>query len=242
MAATGSTPSLATHLGTPERVRWVNFDAYEMKLKMAVYKDGSVLVAENGEPHSSQLAALGFRKLGEEWIRPDARFVPRDFIALFPDARVEKDVVVNDVFLDRRTLGKPFPVDAEARRSLDQFARRIVSQMAKEPAKLPDVQVWFAEALLYDHTVQAFGVTPEQAMAALVEAWTIHAHIEGERVSLLVEFRDCITVNPAELGKGFAKGVGDNFWYRDGYNGADQRFDEILAKVPSASATPGMRP
>ncbi len=237
-----SSSSLAKRFGIPESIRWMTLDAYDMKIKLAVYKDGKALVVENGEPHADALSQLGFQKAGDEWLSYEISFTPHDYKSVFPDARAVKDVPIEEVVVDRSSASLPVTPKEEDRRAFNGLSKRIASAARDTPSKLPQLQVWFAEVIIGDHTVHAFGITPEQAMRVLAATWTSHAARENTDVSLLVRYRDSISVNSAEVGQGFAIGMGDAHWYKGGYNGSDQRFDGILAEVPSASHTRALQP
>ena len=240
--ANPSSSSISQRFGTPESIRWVKLDAYDMKLKLAVYKDGKALVIENGHRHPGALIQLGFQKVGDEWLSYETSFTPHEYKSVFPAAMAAKDVPIDEVVIDRSSVSLPLTAKEEDRRAFGGLSKRIVSAVRESPSKLPQLQVWFAEACIGDHTIQAFGLTPEQAMRVLAETWTAHAARENADVSLLVRYRDSISVNPAELGQGFAMGMADSHWYKGGYNGSDQRFDEILSTVPAASQTWGVQP
>lgn len=232
--------SLADRFHIPKNQRWVNFEAYEMKLKLAVYKDGYMLVVENGDPHSSKLAELGFRKIGDEWASFDIFFLPSEFIETFPEATLTRGMLAEDIVVDRTSIA--MPPKADVSKSKRSISERIASAAKEAPTAVPGLKVWFADVDLGDHTIHGFGSSPEQAMRSLVEVWSRHAAREHANVSLLTEYRGSISVNPAELGQGYAIGIGDSGWYQGGYNGSDERFDDILANVPSTSQTSRPRP
>ena len=222
----------------PEQIRWVNLDAYGVKLRLAAYKVGYMLVAENGEAHPDKMAELGFLKIGNDWAKPEVSFAPRDFKRLFPEMTVVT-TPSQDVILDRLSLELP---DEARIKPASAISKRIVEKTQGTTIELPRVKVWFAQAELGDHTVQAFGASPEEAMRALVDTWMDQAKRENEDASLLSRYRDSVTVSPAETGRGYAKGMGDSGWYKGLLSGADERFDEIVAAVPTVSKTWGFAP
>lgn len=234
-----STPTFAERLGMSKVQRWMDFAAYGMALKIAVHKDGKLLVMENGEKHSDKLAKLGFAKFGDDWATTEIAFVPRAFTAVFPEAKLARDWRADDIVLDKSSEAMPGSPENFVMRSL---TKRIAREIRKEPEKTAGVKIWFAEAALGDHTVHGFGLTPERAMQTLVDSWTAHAGRENEDVSLIARYRDSIAVNPAQLDKGFAKGMGDSHWYQGGLSGTDERFDEILAKVALVDENLGPKP
>ena len=225
------TETLAHRLGVPETFRWLDLSAYGMKLKLAVYRQGRMLVMEGGEKHADKMLALGFRKVGDEWAMSDTELFPRkylSFMSILPDASIVRYMQAEKMVIDRSSSEMPGLAEASA---VNALVEKIVAA-AKKSREMPYIQLWIAEAVLGDHTVQALGTDPEHAMRSLVDIWSDHAALEGEDPELIVRFRDSVTVNPAQIGKGYAKGVADNLWYRGGYNGADARFDDILATVP----------
>lgn len=216
----------------PPTMRWVNLDNYGIKFKLAYYKQGPVLVAENGDAHEEALGRLGFQKVGNMLIKPDLMVLPRHIQREFPLMTVDMDKPSFDLIEDRLHLDLPAEVKlASDSDPVSVLSRRIAEKAGKTTLDLPTVKMWFAEVVIGDHTIHAFGVTPEQAMRTLSETWNAHAQREGEDADLLAMYRSSIAVNPVETGRGYSVGIHDGHWYRGGYNGEDSRFDGIIPEV-----------
>lgn len=227
-AADTKSESLQNRL--PPTMRWVNLDTYGIKLKLAYYKQGAVVIAENGEAHEGALGRLGFQKVGNIMAKLDIHFVPAEIKAEFPDMTVEKDKPAIEIIEDRLHLDLLGDFKATPT-AISSLARRIAEKAGNTTLDLPTVKMWFAEVVIGDHTIHAFGVTPEQAMRTLSETWNAHAQREGEDADLLSMYRDSIVINPVETGRGYALGIHDAHWYKGGYRGDDNRFDGIIPEA-----------
>ncbi|MCV9964924.1 hypothetical protein OIU34_23810 [Pararhizobium sp. BT-229] len=214
----------AKKFGVPTHVRWMNLDAYDMKLRLAVYKDGRALVMEGGDAKPAELAKLGFERVGDEWMNPDYSFQPGDYRNVFEDAKVDRTVPTMEIILDRTADAIPTlrPANPSLRDRVIAAAKERVSAPPQTPA------IWFANADLGDHDVHAFGTSPVEAMKALLAAWSELAARERVDVDLISRYRDSISVNKAEIGKGYAKGIGDSGWYSEGFNGSDPIFEDLF--------------
>jgi hypothetical protein len=122
---------LAAKYGLPEKTRWVDFSAYDMSLKLCVFKDGKALVMERGDAHPEIVEALGFVKIGNDWIREDFSYEPRQFMAVAPEAVVTRDMPINDMLIERdeyfSSILPGTPMDARKR----AFSARVSSAAAK---------------------------------------------------------------------------------------------------------------
>ena len=205
-------------------VRWMNLDAYDMKLRLAVYRDGRALVMEGGDSNAAELAKLGFEKVGGEWMNPDYSFQPGDYRNVFENATVDRTVPTMEIILDRTADAIPTlrPASPSLRDRVIATAKERVSAPPQTPA------IWFANADLGDHDIHAFGTSPVEAMKALIAAWNELAARERVDVDLISRYRDGISVNKAEIGKGYAKGIGDSGWYIEGFNGSDPIFEDLF--------------
>jgi hypothetical protein len=221
---------LVTKHGLPAQTRWVDFSAYGMALKIGIYSDKKVLVMEGGDAHHEKVAQLGFAKHGEDWIQPEHRFLPQEFISVFPDAVVTRGAHTAQILLDRSETAFVFVGDAPSVRSA--MINRIQQKLQPE--------IWFAHFDALDHDVHGFGSTPEEAVTVVVAGWKELAERENLDEGMIAEYRESISVNRAELGKSYAKGVGDSLWYAERLNGADARFDAIVTDQASPSV-PGPR-
>lgn len=79
-----------------------------------------------------------------------------------------------------------------------------------------------------DHDVHVFGTSPVEAMKALLAAWSELAPRERMDADLISRYGDSISVNKAEIGKGYAKGIGDSGWHSEGFNGSDPIFEDLF--------------
>nr|WP_250807417.1 hypothetical protein [Neorhizobium tomejilense] len=223
--------SLTELLNVPKEMRWMDLSAHSMSLRLAIYKNGSALVVEGGDREPEALGRLGFTKFDGEWISTNVAFLPRQVVAVLTNAKVEKDKPTSEIVLNRTEQLLP-----EGLPSFDtKFNQRVASVVAANPDTrfTSNPSIWFAEADLGDYDVHAFGASPEAAVSALVSAWSELAAREQADVEMLSSYRDSISVNPVEMGKGYAKGIGDKGWYKDGFNGSDERFDAILDVMPT---------
>jgi len=98
-------------------------------------------------------------------------------------------------------------------------------------------QLWIAEFETTNTRSRGFGSTPEEAMFSLVDVWRDKwCPASGASPDYIAEYREDITVQPFELGRGYLIGTTDEYWHA-GINGSDPRFDEALLRSPS----PGKR-
>jgi hypothetical protein len=102
--------AFADRLSEAVTLRWPNFPNQDISLSIAVYKDNSeTVVAKGGEKYSEQLANLGFKQVGGEWMLPEVMFAPRTVMRLFPGMEM-KQQLASDIFLDRTLTDRPsFP-------------------------------------------------------------------------------------------------------------------------------------
>lgn len=228
-------PSITEMLHMPKEQRWMDLSAYSMALKLAIYKDGNAIVVEYGDRAPDALTKLGFGNVDGEWISANIGFLPREVQEALPDAKVRLTPTY-EVVLDRRdrTLPETLPiVDAQLAKRGVKFNQRVVAAVASAPkAELTaHPTFWFAAADLLDQDVHGFGSSPEVAMSALVSAWKDIATRECLHAEMLSTYRDSISVVAAEMGKGYAKGIGDKGWYKEALMGSDERFDGILEEL-----------
>jgi hypothetical protein len=223
-------------LKVPEQMRWVDLSAHGMAWKMAYHRDGTVLVVQGGDVESEALASLGFTRIGDEWMSAEVGFSPRAVVALFPEGKVVK-MPTHEILLDRRDSDKPsLPAQSTPMARLNaDFNQKVAAAVASAPdAKLAPVpKFWFANSGLLDQQVHGFGYSPEGAMSALVTAWKGLAERERLDPSILLQYRDDITVSVIGIGEGYAKGIGDMGWYDEVIMGSAERFSPVLEELAS---------
>jgi hypothetical protein len=93
--------------GLADRTRWIDFSAYGMSLKLCVFRDAMALVMEGGDAHPDIVKALGFVKIGDDWIRENPHFRPIEFRAIAPEAVIDGHKPTRDVLIDRRGSYRP---------------------------------------------------------------------------------------------------------------------------------------
>ena len=86
--------------------------------------------------------------------------------------------------------------------------------------------IFVADFETRNFTFQAFGDTPETAVAALIETWKDHCRRRQANADLPLEYRGDIMVREVFLGKGYTDGEPDSSGYTG--NGDHPRFDAIL--------------
>jgi hypothetical protein len=98
---------LASILGAQETTRWMDFSAYGMALKRYAYADATLLVMEGGSTNPEIVKALGFVRIGDDWIRENTQFRPIEFRAVAPEAILDPQMPTRDVLVDRSGSYRP---------------------------------------------------------------------------------------------------------------------------------------
>jgi hypothetical protein len=241
--------TLAQSMGIPETIRWMDLSAYSMSLKLAIYKNGSGLVIQGGDRQSDAITKLGFRKVDGEWVSGETALDARKTISVLPDANVGV-AQAYEMLLDRREQLAPEKVPSADPVLLSVYGRTFGEKVAAAVASSPSAPLvqhpkfYFAVADISGFDAHGFGATPEAAMQSLVASWSALESREDGNISDLSEFRESISVRSAEMGKGYAKGVGDTGWYKDVILGSDERFDATFEEYsrPVRTVATGPRP
>ncbi|MCS4089827.1 hypothetical protein [Rhizobium sp. BK176] len=123
---------LAVKYGLGETTRWVDFSPYGMSMKLCVFKDAKALVMENGDKHPEIVEALGFVKVGGEWIREDVSMQPREFIKIATDAVMKREMPINDMLIERDEFVLPLFTDETALARKSAFSSRVSAVVSKD--------------------------------------------------------------------------------------------------------------
>lgn len=122
---------IAAKHGLAERTRWLDFSAYGMSLKLCVFKDAMALVMEGGDARVDIVKALGFVKIGDDWIREDVGFQPREFVEIAPDAMVKRDMLTDAILIEREDFVRPLFADAPSAAAKRAFGGRVAAAASK---------------------------------------------------------------------------------------------------------------